>query len=159
MAPISRIVHSSTALALAALILGGCAKIPDKPEVEQGFAEAQATGGPLYSFATQVDARLDEPDGVLLIPGAREAMEWRLGLIDTATVSIDAQYFTWSGDAAGNLLLRRILQAADRGVQVRLLVDDLYLLSNSSMDGPDAVLAAIDSHPTIRLSWRQNPNT
>ena len=61
------------------------------------------------------------------------------------------QYFVWSDDAAANLVLQRLLQAADRGVQVRVLVDDLYLLSDSSLRGPDSGLAAVAQHPNVQL--------
>jgi len=74
-----------------------------------------------------------------------EALRWRLALIDTATTSIDAQYFIWKNDAVGSLLLERVLQAAERGVRVRLLVDDSFL------SGEDEVMLAVDAHPNIEM--------
>ena len=74
-----------------------------------------------------------------------EALRWRLALIDTATTSIDAQYFIWKDDAVGSLLLERVLQAADRGVRVRLLIDDSFL------SGEDQVMLAVDAHPNIEM--------
>jgi len=74
-----------------------------------------------------------------------EALRWRLALIDTATTSIDAQYFIWDDDAVGSLLLERVLQAADRGVRVRLLIDDSFL------SGEDAVMLAADAHPNVEM--------
>jgi len=74
-----------------------------------------------------------------------EALRWRLALIDTATTSIDAQYFIWKNDAVGSLLLERVLQAADRGVRVRLLIDDSFL------SGEDEVMLAVDTHPNVEM--------
>ena len=74
-----------------------------------------------------------------------QALRWRLALIDTATASIDAQYFIWKDDAVGSLLLERVLQAADRGVRVRLLIDDSFL------SGKDAVMLAADAHPYVEM--------
>ena len=63
--------------------------------------------------------------GFLPIHGSVEALEWRIALTESAQNSIDAQYFMWHMDEVGKLLLERLLQAADRGVKVRLLLDDL----------------------------------
>ena len=62
----------------------------------------------------------------------REALLWRLAMIDAATTSIDAQYFIWTDDEVGNLLFARCLAAADRGdegLDLRLaLVREEFLL-------------------------------
>ena len=55
------------------------------------------------------------------------------------------QYFIWNKDLVGKGLLERLLRAADRGVRVRLLLDDLGTTPS------DAVLLAIDSHPNIEV--------
>ena len=132
-------------------LLGACAKLPERGNAPEGRAEATAGEGLLAELAAATNARFAEPDAAMLIPGAQQALELRLALIDSATVSLDAQYFVWYGGAAGDLMLQRVLLAADRGVKVRLLVDDLNLLSDSSLDGPDVGLAALDSHPNVQL--------
>jgi len=73
------------------------------------------------------------------------AMRWRLLLADTAEETLDMQYFIWKGDASGELLLDRVIKAADRGVRVRILVDDIYLL------GADRTIAALSQHPQIEM--------
>ncbi|MCF6264693.1 MAG: phospholipase D family protein [Xanthomonadales bacterium] len=73
------------------------------------------------------------------------ALSWRLAMIDTAQVSIDAQYFLWEEDAVGSLLLDRLIQAANRGVRVRLLVDDSFL------PGEDDMMLAVDAHPNLEM--------
>ncbi|HBE93791.1 MAG TPA: phospholipase [Gammaproteobacteria bacterium] len=74
-----------------------------------------------------------------------ESLARRLALIDTATVSIDAMYFLWLEDAVGSLRFERLLNAADRGVRVRVLIDDSFLA------GEDSVLLALDEHPNVEL--------
>ena len=74
-----------------------------------------------------------------------DAMRWRLLLADTAEETLDMQYFIWKGDASGELLLDRVIKAADRGVRVRILVDDIYLL------GADRTIAALSQHPQIEM--------
>ena len=74
-----------------------------------------------------------------------EALRWRLAMIDTAATTLDAQYFLWKDDAVGSLLLERVLQAADRGVRVRLLLDDSFL------SGVDDLMLAVDAHPQVEM--------
>jgi putative cardiolipin synthase len=58
---------------------------------------------------------------------------------------LDLQYFIWDADTTGRILAERLVRAADRGVRVRILVDDLNL------EGRDAVVAALDGHPNIEI--------
>ena len=74
-----------------------------------------------------------------------EALRWRLAMIDTATVSLDAQYFIWKQDAVGSLMMERVLGAADRGVRVRMLLDDSFL------SGEEDLMLEVDAHPNIEL--------
>jgi putative cardiolipin synthase len=74
-----------------------------------------------------------------------DAMRWRLLLVDLAEETLDIQYFIWKGDLAGDLLLDRVLRAADRGVRVRLLIDDIHLL------GGDRDVAGLSQHPQIEI--------
>lgn len=62
-----------------------------------------------------------------------------------ATRSIDAQYYIWEGDLSGRMLLRELVAAADRGVRVRILIDD------NPTAGLDEMWAAIDSHRNISV--------
>jgi len=74
-----------------------------------------------------------------------EALRWRLALIDSATRSIDAQYFIWKLDIIGSLLLDHLLEAADRGVRVRLLLD------NSFLSGETHEMLEVDLHPNVEM--------
>ncbi|MDJ0909540.1 MAG: phospholipase D family protein [Woeseiaceae bacterium] len=73
------------------------------------------------------------------------ALQVRLGLALKAAKTLDLQYYLWKGDLSGTLLLHRALEAADRGVKVRLLIDDIY------HSGRDEVYAALDAHPNFNV--------
>jgi putative cardiolipin synthase len=109
-----------------------------------------ATSGALSAFSEMVMAAkhaTQGDSGYLLVDRSDEALHWRLALIDSATQSLDVQYYLWKGDAVGGLLGRRLIQAADRGVRVRLLVDDFLITG----DGSDA--AGIAEHPMIDIRF------
>jgi cardiolipin synthase C len=83
--------------------------------------------------------------GFDLIFSGRTAFEARYVFTHLAQRSIDAQYFIWADDATGRNMLLALLDAADRGVRVRLLLDDFNL------DGQDLTLAAVRAHPNIEV--------
>ncbi|MEZ5744323.1 MAG: phospholipase D-like domain-containing protein [Sphingomonadaceae bacterium] len=63
--------------------------------------------------------------GLLLLSDPVEALASRIAHVRAATRSIDAQYFIWKGDLSGRMLLAELVRAAERGVRVRVLVDDV----------------------------------
>jgi putative cardiolipin synthase len=83
--------------------------------------------------------------GLHPLADAHDALAARLALADTAERSLDVQYFIWNKDMTGKVLTDRLFRAADRGVRVRLLLDDLGTMPS------DSVLLAIDSHPNIEV--------
>lgn len=72
------------------------------------------------------------------------ALDWRLRAIDSATQSIDLQSFIWSFDKVGSVIQERLLAAADRGVNVRILIDDSFLL------GEDQHLLELHRHANVQ---------
>jgi putative cardiolipin synthase len=83
--------------------------------------------------------------GLHALPDGREALAARIALADAAQRSLDVQYYIWNKDLAGKVLLEHLFRAADRGVRIRLLLDDLGTAPS------DAILLAIDSHPNIEV--------
>jgi putative cardiolipin synthase len=69
----------------------------------------------------------------------------RVLLARDAERSLDLQYYIWHGDQTGYLLFDEVWQAAERGVRVRMLLDD------NSTAGLDPTIAALDSHPNIEV--------
>ncbi len=119
---------------------------------DQSIDEAMpaASSGTLSVFSAKIMAAkraADGDSGYLLIDRSDDALHWRLALIDSAVQTLDLQYYLWKGDAAGGLLARRLIQAADRGVRVRVLVDDFLITG----DGSDA--AGIAEHPMISIRF------
>jgi len=94
-----------------------------------------------------------EASGFELLDSNEDGLQWRLTLIDLARHSIDVQYYLWYGDDAGRILAKRLLDAADRGVKVRMLVDDLNTLFSDagSIAMRDRIAALMDAHPNLEL--------
>jgi putative cardiolipin synthase len=83
--------------------------------------------------------------GIYALPGARDAFAARMLLAERADKSLDVQYYIWRADMSGCLLLDALSRAADRGVRVRLLLDD------HNTAGLDEMLADLDAHPRVEV--------
>jgi putative cardiolipin synthase len=83
--------------------------------------------------------------GIYPLADSRDAFAARSQLTQFADRTLDVQYYIWENDMTGTLLFEALHAAADRGVRVRLLLDD----NNTS--GLDQTLAALDSHPNIEV--------
>lgn len=133
----------------ALFVLGGCASPGLKDEIyrpEPSYALPPATSGKLADLASTVAANTAaDESGFLLLDPSYESLLWRLALIDSAETSLDIITYLWYPDHSGKLLLERAMQAAKRGVQVRLIVDDLLTI------GQDEVMADLESQPNIEL--------
>ncbi len=83
--------------------------------------------------------------GVAPLRNGHEAFAARILLANAAVSSIDAIYYIWRADMTGHLMLKALHSAAERGVRVRLLLDD------NGIDRLDALLASLDAHPNIEI--------
>lgn len=83
--------------------------------------------------------------GLLPLVSSRDAFAARLALAGAAQQSLDLQYYIWHDDVSGRLLMQALVKAADRGVRVRLLLDD------HTMAGMDPLIAALDAHERIEV--------
>ena len=83
--------------------------------------------------------------GLAILADNLDAFAVRAVSARAAGRSLDLQYYIWHPDLTGNLLHAELLAAADRGVRVRLLLDDM------NAHGSDSVLAAMDTHPNIEV--------
>ncbi|WP_305045060.1 phospholipase D-like domain-containing protein [Geoalkalibacter sp.] len=83
--------------------------------------------------------------GAYVLDKGEESLLARAWLADQAERSIEVQYFIWSSDNIGTLATESLLRAAERGVRVRVLVDDLLI------DAPDEFLLALAAHPHIDI--------
>ena len=114
-------------LPVVALTAAGCASLPPS-QLPPEYTPAPAAGV-LWESIEQARPR----DWLMLLNDGPAALDWRLAAIDSATESIELQTFLWTLDAAGSMVLDHLLSAANRGVSVRLLIDDTFLLGGDSM--------------------------
>jgi len=96
------------------------------------------------ALAPLLTAHPDLCGAALLADGAR-AFAARALTARSAGRSLDLQYYYWRKDTAGRLLMREIIAAADRGVRVRLLIDDINTRGN------DSIYLELDAHPNIEV--------
>jgi putative cardiolipin synthase len=128
-----------------AVLATACSTLPsDYPRTEStAFQDYLDTSvGQLFE---QAAAQHPGKSGFRIITEGRGAFTSRIALVDLAEQTLDAQYYIWEPDATGWLLVERLVKAADRGVRVRLLVDDINLA------GRDEGVAAMDAHPNIEI--------
>ena len=127
--------------------LEGCSSLPANVErsVSRAYTDTEAT---LIGQHIHDDIKAQDTDltGFYPLVSGLDAMVTRLALVDAAQRSVDVQYYIYKNDLAGKLLTKRLLLAADRGVRVRLLLDDI---GTSSFQ--DDILALLNQHPNIKI--------
>ena len=125
--------------------LAGCASAPlDYPKREShAIADTSQTREAIR--AKEWVGGKDNVNGFYPLTQGFDAFGTRLLLMDYAEASIDAQYFLMKPDDAGMVFAARLLEAADRGVRVRFLLDDIFTTVE------DSGLATLDAHPNIEV--------
>ena len=135
----------SLLLAAGMALAAGCASLPPPQQRTPSHAFADTGDTLLGRELVPLAAAHPGLSGVYGLPDAYDAFAARMVLAAAAQKSIDAQYFIWHDDQVGMLMFEALWRAAERGVRVRLLLDD------GGTTGIDAVLAALDAHPNIEL--------
>ena len=130
--------------ALAAVAVYGRFSAPRKGTPSSAFA--------LSDVLTELDtaiapllAQNPGQTGLRLLTDNIEAFALRAAASRHAQRSLDLQYYYWKGDLTGGLLANEVIKAADRGVRVRLLLDDI------NSHGHDSNYRALDKHPNIEV--------
>ncbi|HEX6995043.1 MAG TPA: phospholipase D family protein [Gammaproteobacteria bacterium] len=144
------------AVAAMALVLSACGSLPSPDRSRSAPAVSRtepAADGTLARFARRIEADLGERESAFwLLDDNADSLRIRIALADLAAETLDIQYFIWQDDVTGRLLMQHVVAAADRGVRVRFLIDDL------AVGGRDDELAALDAHPRIEVRvfnpWR-----
>jgi len=137
------------AVLACALLAAACATRPPASAYSRTTTHAlptsTSTSTPLgEALAGPVRAHPGE-SGFRLLPTGTDALQMRVALARAATKTLDMQYYIANEDTTGKLLLGAALYAADRGVRVRMLVDDL------NFHDIDRLMAALDTHPNIEI--------
>lgn len=140
-------VVSVLVVAVAAMILVARVvfALPDREEAAASVALPPAETGRMADALRAAPESDADRTGVVALPDGPGAFASRVLLADAAVQSIDAQYYIWHGDLTGVLLLDALKRAADRGVRVRLLLDD------NGTSGLDRELAALNAHPSAEV--------
>ena len=130
---------------LFAAIVAGCATLPPQDaRVASSARTDTATTRLGRALAPEVAAH-PGLSGIHPLPSALAAFTARVYLARSADATLDVQYYLWHADASGTLLLEALRRAAERGVRVRFLLDDM------GTSGQDARLAAFDAHPNVEV--------
>lgn len=127
-------------------ILAGCASLPTAIQhpVDPITTQPNSTLSTLIN-STRITPSSSKMSAVLVLDSGWDALAQRLALVETAQHSIDIQYYIWNSDISGRYLASRLVAAADRGVRVRIMLDDINLNERESL------LVALDRHPQIEL--------
>ncbi|MDE2577298.1 MAG: phospholipase D family protein [Hyphomicrobiales bacterium] len=144
----SRIIAALAAvlagLAVIAVILKLANPLPERA-TRGDAAPTPALASPFAQAAAHFTREHDGQTALLLLTRGIDAFAMRLAMARNARHTIDAQYYIWENDLSGRLLLSEIMKAADRGVRVRLLIDD------NPTAGLDAMWAGVNAHPNISV--------
>ena len=142
-------MHTARFVSLTVLCLGfltGCSLPPlDHRNASQALTPEASRDTPLGRAIAPLAAEHPGKSVIHPLADAYDAFAARMMLARAAQRSLDVQYYIWHGDMTGTMLLEALHEAADRGVRVRLLLDD------NGTAGLDAVLAALDAHPNIEV--------
>lgn len=132
---------------LALLLCAGCMHSDLRPDYPRTPSTALPAShdSPLTGYVGRLTEQHPDQSGMRLISDSTEALLARVALADRAVHTLDVQYYIFQSDATGKLITQKLLAAADRGVRVRLLLDDLHVA------GKDAVIVALDGHPHIEI--------
>ena len=130
------------------LVLGlpACSTLPKQGIITPEYAyDIDTSETDLSKIITPLKAQNPELTGYHVLYDPLEAIAARIHLIDKAEKTLDLQYYIWDNDKIGSIALYKIIQAADRGVKVRLLIDD------NNAKSMEAVYLALDQHANIEV--------
>lgn len=140
-------------LGITLLLFSACTHTVPAPNIakQKSFTKLPKGKAPLLSYLNNTDQKLGNYSAFHSLSEPRDAFAARIFLVDHAKTSLDVQYYIYKGDHTGNFFTYHLMKAAERGVKVRILIDDLI---TSDKDKEWGMLAA---HPNIELRLF-NPN-
>ena len=140
--------HRRPACVVAVFLVAftGCASLPTDYSQSQSVALEAGSSTRLARYEARfAEQHGDGVSGFAALDANGEALSRRLALVDMADQSLEIQYYLWYDDSSGMILLAHVIEAAERGVRVRILVDDtLYIKGKSG-------LANLEAHPNIEI--------
>lgn len=136
--------QSWLALCLSFLLMAGCTSLPERA-AEPTTPPPDVSASNYHRIVDEMGQKHPGHSGFYALSEGIDALTARLLMIENAQVSLDVQYYIWHDDLVGKTLHHYLLVAADRGVKVRLLLDDLDTV------GKDRLLSLIQYHPNIEI--------
>lgn len=130
---------------LLMVLLSACASLPEEFEQQPSFTWQHPEDTRLGKFIAETAPKDNSLSGVELLSEPDKAFSTRFAIASLAEHTLDMQYYLWKGDTTGKLLMWRALQAADRGVRVRFLIDDIYHSQR------DEAYALLDAHHNFEV--------
>ena len=127
------------------LITVACSTLPENVQRPDSYVITDTNNTRLGRVIYDEKKAHPGQSGFRLLAGGLDAFVARAVLSQQADRSIDAQYYLYHDDLTGRLFTSQLVEAADRGVRVRLLVDDMDLA------GRDLGAAVLDSHPNMEV--------
>jgi putative cardiolipin synthase len=133
-------------LTVAALLLvSGCASLPANIERSESNALSDTEATRLGQIAQPLLKEHPGESGFRPLRNGVDALLARIVLAEVAERSLDVQYYIWHDDLTGRFFANALLRAADRGVRVRVLLDDVGARAD------DEILLSLDAHPNIEI--------
>ncbi len=129
----------------AALCLAGCSSAPLDYPRESSTVLTNTSDTALAAESHHLRQKQPDTNGFYPLHEGLDAFGARLTLIESAEKSIDAQYFLIKPDSAGLVFSAKLLEAADRGVRVRFLIDDIFTTVS------DRKLIHLNEHPNVEV--------
>ena len=115
------------------LLVSGCASLPTDFERSPSHVITDTANTRLGRVIEPMIVRHPGKSGFHALIEGIEAFALRIYLVQTADKTLDLQYYIWHDDLTGKVLHNQLLAAADRGVRVRLLLDDLDTAGKDEM--------------------------
>ena len=134
-----------TAILVFAGLLGACATVSFEQPKSYSLTITDTGDSELGKYAADMATQHDGASGFYPLDQGMDALGVRLRLAERAAISIDMQYFLMKNDTAGAVMANALLRAADRGVRVRFLLDDVF----STV--PDHSFLLMNQHPNIEI--------
>ena len=132
---------------LIVVVLSGCASLPPGSDFPKTVSSAL-----VHPEETRLGRLFDQSSrqhvgksGFRIISVGADGFLMRMQMLNAAERTLDLQYFIFRGDETGRLLTEAVLHAADRGVRVRVLIDD------GETEVGDEQIAALDAHPSVEI--------
>ncbi len=131
-------------LIIAISILSACSSLPTDFDSTDSYAYTDTAQTTLGKKAAEITGDDISNSTMYLVSEGTDAFLTRMVLLSLAERSVDVQYFIWKSDLIGKLLMNKMVEAAERGVRIRMLLDDLTLDSETK-----AIIFAMDQHQNI----------